>query len=171
MSGQRLFQRLFHDSRVTSIYLGGEVVYNAIQMGEKLELSASVVRKAVWKMTGEERLLVTNAMLCRYAYANPSSLRIPSNRGQYYLRKPGVYELVFRSRAPEAEEFTDWLCAEVIPTIVHHGAYDMQGPTKPCQKTEEQRAYQNDLEGIPACRSGDPSAVFSFLRAFGFDVG
>jgi len=170
MSDQKYFQKLFHDSRVTSICIGGEVLYHALQMGEKLGISASVVRKAVWKMTDDKRLLVTKSMLCRYAHENSCLIKIPSNRGQYYLRKPGVYELVFRSRSPEAEEFTDWLCEEVIPSIVRRGGYHLDESTK--SKSEEEP--QEDPVGFDeaAYRQGsDAQAVFSFLRTFGFNIG
>ena len=39
------------------------------------------------------------------------------------ISEAGVYKLVFTSRKPEAERFTDWLATEVIPSIRKHGAY------------------------------------------------
>ena len=33
------------------------------------------------------------------------------------VSEAGVYKLVFTSRKPEAEAFTDWIAAEVIPSI------------------------------------------------------
>lgn len=39
------------------------------------------------------------------------------------VSEAGVYKLVFTSRKPEAEAFTDWIAAEVIPSIRKHGAY------------------------------------------------
>jgi prophage antirepressor-like protein len=39
------------------------------------------------------------------------------------ISEAGVYKLVFTSRKPEAERFTDWVASEVIPSIRKHGAY------------------------------------------------
>lgn len=39
------------------------------------------------------------------------------------ISEAGVYKLVFTSRKPEAEKFTDWLAMEVIPSIREHGLY------------------------------------------------
>ena len=39
------------------------------------------------------------------------------------VSEAGVYKLVFTSRKPEAETFTDWIATEVIPSIRKHGAY------------------------------------------------
>lgn len=39
------------------------------------------------------------------------------------INEPGVYKLTFTSRKKEAEEFTDWLATDVIPSIRKHGAY------------------------------------------------
>lgn len=39
------------------------------------------------------------------------------------VSEAGVYKLVFTSRKPEAEKFTDWLATEVIPSIRKHGLY------------------------------------------------
>lgn len=39
------------------------------------------------------------------------------------ISEAGVYKLVFTSRKPEAEKFTDWLATEVIPAIRKHGGY------------------------------------------------
>jgi anti-repressor protein len=39
------------------------------------------------------------------------------------LSEAGVYKLVFRSRRPEADKFTDWIAAEVLPQIRKTGAF------------------------------------------------
>ena len=39
------------------------------------------------------------------------------------INEPGVYKLAFTSRKKEADEFTDWLAIDVIPSIRKHGAY------------------------------------------------
>ena len=39
------------------------------------------------------------------------------------INEAGVYKLVFTSRKPEAEKFTDWLAEDVIPSIRKTGTY------------------------------------------------
>ena len=42
------------------------------------------------------------------------------------INEPGIYKLAFTSRKKEAEEFTNWLATDVIPSIRKHGAYMTQ---------------------------------------------
>lgn len=40
-----------------------------------------------------------------------------------FIPESDLYRLVFRSKLPTAEKFTDWVTIEVLPTIRRHGAY------------------------------------------------
>ena len=40
-----------------------------------------------------------------------------------YIPESDLYRLVFRSKLPGAERFTDWVTTEVLPSIRRHGAY------------------------------------------------
>lgn len=40
-----------------------------------------------------------------------------------FINEAGVYRLAFRSNKPRAVEFTNWVCAEVLPAIRKHGFY------------------------------------------------
>ena len=39
------------------------------------------------------------------------------------VSEPGLYKLIFRSRKPEAKQFTRWVTHEVLPAIRQQGAY------------------------------------------------
>ncbi|MHC5523304.1 phage antirepressor [Ligilactobacillus saerimneri] len=39
------------------------------------------------------------------------------------ISEPGLYKLIFKSHASNAERFTDWVAEEVLPAIRKHGAY------------------------------------------------
>lgn len=39
------------------------------------------------------------------------------------VNEPGLYKLVFKSNKPEAEQFTDWIAEEVLPSIRKRGLY------------------------------------------------
>lgn len=43
------------------------------------------------------------------------------------ITESGLYKLVLRSRKPEAEEFSDWVTGEVLPTIRKTGRYEVPG--------------------------------------------
>jgi len=45
------------------------------------------------------------------------------NQEMLVISEAGLYKLVFTSRKPEAEKFTDWVASEVIPSIRKHGMY------------------------------------------------
>lgn len=40
-----------------------------------------------------------------------------------FIFEPDLYRLIFSSKLPDAEKFTDWVTKEVIPSIRKHGAY------------------------------------------------
>lgn len=39
------------------------------------------------------------------------------------VNEAGLYKLIFTSRKPEAEKFTEWVTSDVLPTIRKHGIY------------------------------------------------
>lgn len=40
-----------------------------------------------------------------------------------FIDESNLYKVIFQSRKPQAEAFTDWVTSEVLPTILKHGAY------------------------------------------------
>ena len=52
--------------------------------------------------------------------------RIPTNSGEQemlFIPEPDLYRLIFSSKLPAAEKFTDWVVCEILPTIRKHGMY------------------------------------------------
>lgn len=45
------------------------------------------------------------------------------NQEMSFIPESDLYRLVFSSRLPQAEKFTDWVTQEVLPTIRRHGMY------------------------------------------------
>lgn len=45
------------------------------------------------------------------------------NQEAIFIPESDLYRLVFSSRLPQAEKFTDWVTQEVLPTIRRHGMY------------------------------------------------
>lgn len=94
---------------------------------------------------GEVRTLEENGavLFCGYdiakalGYARPKDAisahakgavkrRIPTNGGtqeMLFIPEPDLYRLVFSSKLPAAEQFTDWVTNEILPSVRRHGAY------------------------------------------------
>ncbi len=52
--------------------------------------------------------------------------RLPTNSGEQemsFIPESDLYRLVFSSKLPTAEKFTDWVTSEVLPSIRKHGTY------------------------------------------------
>lgn len=59
------------------------------------------------------------------------------------VTESGLYKLVFKSRKPIAEQFQDWVCDEVLPSIRRHGRYELE------QKYDTERLeYKQEIEAL-----------------------
>lgn len=57
-------------------------------------------------------------------YKGVSVLDTPGGKQEMtIISEAGLYKLIFKSHAPNAEKFSDWVASEVLPTIRKHGAY------------------------------------------------
>lgn len=43
-----------------------------------------------------------------------------------FISEPGLYALITRSKLPEAEQFTDWVYEEVLPTLRHERVFEIK---------------------------------------------
>lgn len=59
------------------------------------------------------------------------------------ISEPGMYKLVFRSRKPEAEKFSDWVVSEVLPTIRKTWSYGTTKQLSPMMMRFSLNAQQN----------------------------
>ena len=46
------------------------------------------------------------------------------------ISEAGLYKLIMRSKLPDAEKFSDWVCGEVLPSINKHGFYSVNEPVE-----------------------------------------
>ena len=110
---------IFEGREVEVFELNGEILFNPYHVGECLELSGEAVRKAVSRMNKKQVIKVRNSDVTN------SNIRKLNNAGENFLTESGVYKLVFKSRKPNAEKFTDWVTDEVLPTLRKTGSYEM----------------------------------------------
>ena len=66
------------------------------------------------------------AIIVKNSDVRDKDIRKLNNAGEKFLTESGVYKLVFKSRKPSAERFSDWVTDEVLPSIRKHGAYMTQ---------------------------------------------
>ena len=108
---------IFEGHEVEAFELKGQVLFNPYHVGECLELNGDAVRKAMSRMNEKQVLKITNSDVTN------NHIRKLNNAGENFLTENGVYKLVFKSRKPNAERFTDWVTDEVLPSIRKHGMY------------------------------------------------
>lgn len=108
---------IFEGHEVEAFELKGQVLFNPYHVGECLELNGDAVRKAMSRMNEKQVLKITNSNVTN------NHIRKLNNAGENFLTESGVYKLVFKSRKPNAERFTDWVTDEVLPSIRKHGMY------------------------------------------------
>ena len=54
------------------------------------------------------------------------------------INEAGLYKLIMRSKLPKAEEFSDWACGEVLPSIRKYGFYCEKPPVaEPVKKVRK----------------------------------
>ena len=57
-------------------------------------------------------------------YKGVTKLMTPGGQQDFVtISEAGLYKLIFKSDMPNAEEFSDWVSEDVLPSIRKHGAY------------------------------------------------
>ncbi len=110
---------IFEGHEVEVFELNGTVLFNPYHVGECLELSDSAVRNYLAKMNEKQAVILKNSDV------RDKDIRKLNNAGEKFITESGVYKLVFKSRKPNAEAFTDWVTDEVLPTLRKTGSYEM----------------------------------------------
>lgn len=70
--------------------------------------------------------LQTNKVKLRLSSKGWNTIPSPTNGGVQqltFITEPNLYKCIFQSRKEEAEQFQDWVCGEVLPSIRKSGGY------------------------------------------------
>lgn len=110
---------IFKGHEVEAFELNGEVLFNPYHVAECLEISD--VKSSIRNFNEKQVLKVRNSDVHNMHF------RKLNNAGENFLTESGVYKLVFKSRKPNAEAFTDWVTDEVLPTLRKTGSYSVNG--------------------------------------------
>jgi len=108
---------IFEGNNVEVFELNGQVLFNPRDVGKCLDMGDSTIRMAISTMNEKQVLKLKNSDV------NNTDIRKLNNAGENFLTESGVYKLIFKSRKPEAERFSNWVTDEVLPSIRKHGAY------------------------------------------------
>lgn len=119
----------FEGNSVEIFEWNGQVLFNPRHVGNCLELSDSAVRNYLAKMNKKQAIVLKNPDV------RDKDIRKLNNAGEKFLTESGVYKLIFKSRKPEAERFSDWVADDVLPRIRKTGSYEM--PEKEKNKKEK----------------------------------
>lgn len=106
---------IFEGNKVEVFELNGQVLFNPKHVAEILDIAD--VKSSMRNFSEKQVVKVKNSDV------HSMHFRKLNNAGENFLTESGVYKLVFKSRKPEAEKFSDWVTDEVLPTIRKHGAY------------------------------------------------
>nr|DAH75399.1 MAG TPA: hypothetical protein [Caudoviricetes sp.] len=123
----------FEDNAVRVIEKDGEPWFVAADVCRVLDLSNP--SKACADLDDDEAAL-TNS------YTRSES-GVEQNRQMLIVNESGLYNLIFRSRKPEAKKFRKWVTAEVLPSIRKTGMY--VAPEMDCRAPDGAR---NDGDGF-----------------------
>ena len=106
---------IFEGHEVEVLELNGQVLFNPYHVAECLEISD--VKSSIRNFNNKQIIKVKNSDMHNMHF------RKLNNAGENFLTESGVYKLVFKSRKPNAEAFTDWITDTVLPTIRKTGGY------------------------------------------------
>lgn len=98
----------YNNKNVRTIFKDGEVWFVAKDVCEILEIKNN--RDAISKLDDDEKGVVLTDTL-----GGPQKMTV--------INEPGLYNLVLKSRKPEAKEFKRWITHEVLPSIREKGYY------------------------------------------------
>ncbi len=123
----------FEDNAVRVVDIDGEPWFVAADVCRVLDLSNP--SKACADLDDDEAALTSS-------YSR-SSNGTEQKRDMLIISESGLYNLIFRSRKPEAKKFRKWVTAEVLPSIRKTGMY--VAPEMDCRAPDGAR---NDGDGF-----------------------
>ena len=144
---------IFEDHEVEVFELNGTALFNPYHVGECLELSDSAVRNYLAKMNEKQAVILKNSDV------RNKDIRKLNNAGEKFITESGVYKLVFKSRKPNAEAFTDWVTDEVLPTLRKTGSYEMQKQEKKKKNLSAANMLVKTVSGIFKDAGVDPMFI------------
>ena len=81
-----------------------------------------------------------------------------------YINESNLYKVIFQSRKPQAEQFTEWVTSEVLPTLWRTGTYSIQHDPMQAlrlmfEATEQIEARVTQLESVQTISQNEYSEI------------
>lgn len=87
------------------------------------------------------------------------------------INEAGLYKLIMRSKLPKAEEFSDWTCGEVLPSIRKYGYYSVNQEELPANLQAQLNALKAEVallrNQLPVAATFDLAVVYCLLMSNG----
>ena len=109
----------FENKTVECFFLDDEPLFNPYDVGKCLGMSEATVKFHLADMDEDEKIILENSEV------GLTNFRKLNNRGENFLKEPGLYHLIFKSRKLEAEKFRKWIAKDVLPSIRKTGSYQL----------------------------------------------
>ncbi|MDD3646201.1 MAG: BRO family protein [Candidatus Gracilibacteria bacterium] len=129
----------YKNVKVRTVIIDGDVWFVAKDVCDILEIKnptdalSNLSERMKMTLEGKESILGITE--------DPNVVRI------LLVSEPGMYKLVFKSRKPEAEKFSDWVVCEVLPTIRKTGSYGTTKSLSPMMMRFSLNSKQNSTLG------------------------
>lgn len=107
----------FEGNNVEVFEWKGQVLFNPRHVAYVLNIKN--VNDNLRKMSNKQVVKLKNSDI------GNTDIRKLNNAGENFLTESGVYKLIFKSRQPAAERFSDWVADDVLPRIHKTGSYEM----------------------------------------------
>ena len=108
----------FNNQPVRTIQLNNQPYFNLKDVCEILDIGNPSQLKTRLKQEG----VITNEVGVKTGLKADGTPAIQKVK-MTYIDESNLYKTIFQSRKEEAEQFTEWVTSEVLPTIRKHGAY------------------------------------------------
>lgn len=139
---------IFEGHQVEVFELNGEILFNSKHVAKCLEIAD--VNSSIRNFNDKQVRKIRNSDV------HNLHIRKLNNAGENFLTESGVYKLVFKSHKPNAEEFTDWISDEVLPTLRKTGIYSTK------KELNKEKQIELEIKKIKA----DAMKVNTNIKAF-----
>lgn len=113
----------FKGANFTVVLINDEPHWIAKEVCDYLEIKNH--SDAVSKLKEESQKLKIDYDKCKQIGLTELKTLQIGTKGIVLLKEAGLYKLSFKSEKPNAEDFTDWISEEVLPTIRKTGRFDV----------------------------------------------
>lgn len=111
----------FEKEQVECIMLNDNPLFNPYDVASCLGIKETSLKPYLSQMDDSERFDFKSMN-----DDNLINLKLIKDFPRFWLKEPGLYQLIFKSRKPEAQRFVKWVTHEVLPQLRKTGSYEIE---------------------------------------------